>query len=181
MSKMKQLKQFEDLYNEYFVYLSLVSFGVTKDMEASKDIVQDYFVSLWNKNKDIVFSSGFKPYSYKAVKNLSLKHLEKSSNKFTTESVETLNPVNVLEEEIQEPSQKAVAVLKLLEQLPLSRKTIFTSHVINGLSYSEIAENQNISVNTVKTQMKRVYAFIREELKNANVFIVLFIVLKDNF
>jgi RNA polymerase sigma-70 factor (ECF subfamily) len=36
------------------------------------------------------------------------------------------------------------------------------SRIVEGNSYAEIAENYNISVNTVKTQMKRAYAFLRE-------------------
>ncbi len=59
---------------------------------------------------------------------------------------------------------KISKVMKLLEQLPEIRRKIFISHVIDNNSYSEIAENQNISINTVKTQMKRSYSFIREKM-----------------
>jgi RNA polymerase sigma-70 factor (ECF subfamily) len=48
--------------------------------------------------------------------------------------------------------------------LPTERKKIFLLHVIDRLSYAQIAEKNNISVNTVKTQMKKAYAFIRAQV-----------------
>lgn len=52
---------------------------------------------------------------------------------------------------------------ELIDRLPESRRKIFISYVIYGQSYSEIAENNGVSVNTVKTQMKRAYRFLRSE------------------
>ena len=61
----------------------------------------------------------------------------------------------------------------LLNELPESRKQIFISAIINGQSYAEIAETKGISINTVKTQMKRAYAFLRSEATEnlLNIFI----------
>ena len=55
--------------------------------------------------------------------------------------------------EITEDHKKP-KIYTLVDQLPKARREIFMSHVVEGLSYSEIAETYNISVNTVKTQMK---------------------------
>jgi RNA polymerase sigma-70 factor (ECF subfamily) len=52
-----------------------------------------------------------------------------------------------------------------MESLPPKRKKIFEASVINGHSYAEIAEANGISVNTVKTQIKRAYAFMRATVK----------------
>ncbi|MNI83449.1 RNA polymerase sigma factor [compost metagenome] len=35
---------------------------------------------------------------------------------------------------------------------------------VQGLTYAEIAERNNISVNTVKTQIKKAYATLRSQL-----------------
>lgn len=144
--------------------LSLVSFAITKDMEASKDIVQDFFLYLWNRNKKIDFQHSFQAYSCKAVKNLSLKYVQKSNRaKFVQKDFVLPYYVESFFQDKYE-NNKTKKVLRLLEKLPEKRKAIFISHVINGLSYSEIADKQDISINTVKTQMKRVYAFIRGEM-----------------
>lgn len=54
---------------------------------------------------------------------------------------------------------------ELVNLLPEKRKEIFLSVVVHGKSYAEIAETNGISVNTVKTQMKRAYAFLRSYRK----------------
>lgn len=178
MSYQKDINKFESLYKEYFVFLSLVSFQITKDMDAAKDVVQDFFIYLWNKNEPIIFNTSFKAYANKAVKNLSIKYIEKIKKTVLEED-------NLLITNYEEPinlekadNTKITNVLRLLDKLPEARKRVFISHVLDGLSYNEIAEAQNISVNTVKTQMKRVYAFIRGEMNNTSLawlFLLLFI------
>ena len=142
----------------------MVSFQITKDKDAAKDIVQDFFIYFWNKKQVININSSFKSYSSKAVKNLSLQHIEKAEQNV---SLEKNIIIPDFEEQInfeKNDEGRISKVLKLLEQLPEARRNIFISHVINNNSYSEIAENQNISINTVKTQMKRSYSFIREKM-----------------
>ncbi|WP_308991577.1 sigma-70 family RNA polymerase sigma factor [Mariniflexile litorale] len=169
MSYQKDINEFETLYKEYFVFLSLVSFQITKDMDAAKDIAQDFFVYLWNKNDALIFNTSFRAYANKAVKNLSLKHIEKTKkNVLEKENLSISDyeedPINF--EKVDD--SKISNVLSLLSKLPEARKKIFISHVIDGLSYNDIAKTQNISINTVKTQMKRVYSFIRGEMSNTS-------------
>jgi RNA polymerase sigma-70 factor (ECF subfamily) len=173
MSINEDLKKFEELYKENFAFLSLVSFQITKDKDAAKDIVQDFFIYFWKKEQEINITSSFKSYSSKAVKNLSLQYLEKTKqivsiekNTFIPDFDEQTNFEKIDESRISK-------VMKLLYQLPEARRNIFISHVINNNSYSEIAENQNISINTVKTQMKRSYSFIREKMNTCTIFLTI--------
>lgn len=162
MSIHKDLKIFETLYKEHFAFFSLVSFNITKDRDAAKDIVQDFFIYLWEKEEILNFTTSFKAYGARAVKNISLQYLEKN----TTISIESkkltlskLEEQDVFEKEEENEKPK---IESLVDKIPQARKEIFISHVVEGLSYNEIAENYNISINTVKTQMKRAYAFLRE-------------------
>jgi RNA polymerase sigma factor (sigma-70 family) len=173
MSATEDLIQFENLYKENFAFLSLVSFQITKDKDAAKDIVQDFFIYFWKKEQEINFTSSFKSYSSKAVKNLSLQYLEKTKQNV---SLEKKIIIPGFEEQInfeKNDESRISKVLKLLEQLPEARRNIFISHVINNNSYSEIAENQNISINTVKTQMKRSYSFIREKMDTCIIIVTI--------
>ena len=51
MSIHKDLKIFEALYKEHFAFFSLVSFNIVKDKDAANDIVQDFFIYLWEKEE----------------------------------------------------------------------------------------------------------------------------------
>src|SRR6218665_1775532 len=162
MLNYKDFKVFETLYKEHFVFFSLVSFNIVKDKDVAKDIVQDFFTYLWEKEETLNFTISFKAYGTKAIKNLSLQYLEKHK------TIRLQNKKIVLpksEEQIvfeNTEENKKPKIQTLVEKIPQSRREIFISHVVEGLSYAEIAEDHNISINTVKTQMKRAYASLRE-------------------
>tara|TARA_R110002050_G_scaffold273113_1_gene417086 strand:- start:94435 stop:94983 length:549 start_codon:yes stop_codon:yes gene_type:complete len=173
MAFQKDIIIFEKLYKEHFGFLCLVAFHVTKNRESAKDIVQDFFIYLWKKEKEIKFNVSFKSYAARAVKNLSIQHIEKlkkiDSNKSTLDNLYYEEPVSFEKEE----KSKNIKIRELVNQIPESRRNIFISHVVDGLSYSQIAEIYGISINTVKTQMKRSYAFLRTIEKSDNTAILL--------
>lgn len=155
------IREIERLFKEQYALLCLVSFGIVKDRDTSKDIVQDFFMSYWQRKETILVTTSFKAYAIKAVKNLSLLHVEKAKkNKTLLKNLE----IETFEEQQVFNKQRDFSKIKdLVDRLPESRRNIFISFVVQGMSYSEIAENYGITVNTVKTQMKRAYAFLRAE------------------
>lgn len=160
---MRRWENFEGLYREHYVLLSLVAFSILKDKEAAKDVVHDFFLAFWKKRDQIVVNTSFKSYASKAVKNMSLQYLEKlKKDAKHREKIHRLQIENALFPD-NFLKKKGAKIMDLLGQLPESRKNIFLDHVVNGLTYREIAEANNISINTVKTQMKRAYSFLREE------------------
>lgn len=180
MPSHNDLKIFESLYREHFTYLSLVSFNITKDKDASKDITQDFFIYLWEKENKLSFNVSFKAYATRAVKNLSLQYLEK--NKTLSFDNKKISLSKQDEEIVFENNEdnKILKIKTIVEKIPVARREIFISHVVEGLSYAEIAEMNNISINTVKTQLKRAYAFIRNPEKSKTL-ITIFFLLKRYF
>jgi len=135
-----------------------------KDEAAAEDIVQDFFINFWNRRNDIQIETSFQSYATRAVKNLSLSFLKKLPNAVElTEQTPLAIQTDYLEEEeallLKETADEKV--LGLVNLLPDERKKVFLQYVVDGLSYAAIAEANNISVNTVKTQMKRAYAFLK--------------------
>ncbi|WP_047247443.1 sigma-70 family RNA polymerase sigma factor [Maribacter thermophilus] len=162
--------EIEKLFKEHYALLCLVAFSILKDKDEARDVVQEFFISYWTKRKTLTVNVSFQAYAVKAVKNLSLvavkrrikeKSLLQNLSKQEYEVQKTLDRPNSYER-----------VLELLNQLPPSRKEIFISSVVHGQSYAEIAETNGISINTVKTQMKRSYAFLRSNVKDKDIFYV---------
>lgn len=151
----------ERLFKEHHSLLCLVAFGIVRDRDAAKDIVQDFFISYWQKRETIFLTISFKAYAIKAVKNLSLLSLNEAKKEQSL--LRNLDFRDSDEQKALDESTKVKKLQRLLEKLPESRRHIFMSFVVHGQSYSEIAENNGISINTVKTQMKRAYAFLRTE------------------
>ena len=163
------------MFRQHYRFLCLVAFRIVRDQDTAEDIVQDFFLNLWQRRTEITSIISFQAYATRAVKNLSISFLRKQQ----TLSDEQLNTVpdeaNPLEEkEIFISSEFMTSrVMEVVELLPAERKKIFLSHVIDRLSYAQIAERNNISVNTVKTQMKRAYAFVREKVAGDTLGLIL--------
>ena len=58
----------EELFKDNYPLLCLVSFSIVKDKDIAKDIVQDFFVSFWNKRESITINISFEAYAKKSVK-----------------------------------------------------------------------------------------------------------------
>ncbi len=153
--------EMERLFKEHHALLCLVAFGILKDRDAAKDVVQDFFISYWQKSEAFSHIVSFKAYAIRAVKNLSLLSLKRAKKENTL--LHHLNLPDKVEPKVLEEVNKFQKLQGLLDKLPESRRQIFMSFVVHGESYSEIAESNGISINTVKTQMKRAYAFLRTE------------------
>ena len=155
-------QEMENLFKEHFPMLCLIAFGIVKDKDTAKDIVQDFYISYWQRRDAVSLTISFKAYAIKAVKNMSLLSLEKAKKEKSL--LQSLNTPKYHDPEpMDPPNANGRKIQALLNELPESRKQIFISAIINGRSYAEIAEMQGISINTVKTQMKRAYAFLRSE------------------
>ena len=163
------------MFRQQYRFLCLVAFRIVRDQAAAEDIVQDFFLDLWQRRNAITAVNSFQAYATRAVKNLSISFLRKQQ----VASDDQLNALpdesNPLEEKEIFIAGEAVTsrVMAVVELLPAERKKIFLLHVIDRLSYAQIAEKNNISLNTVKTQMKRAYAFVRERISDDALSIIL--------
>lgn len=68
-------KVFEDCFKQYFKSLCFYAMTFVKDAEASKDIVHDVFLSVWEHRADIDFSLPMYPYLLNLTRNYSLNYV----------------------------------------------------------------------------------------------------------
>jgi RNA polymerase sigma-70 factor (ECF subfamily) len=166
-------EDFDRLFDENYPFLCLIAFSIVKDKDFSKDIVQDFFISYWQRRNSISLEISFRAYAVKAVKNLSLMAIKKGEKEKSL-----INDLDIEVYDVQkfvEESKSQKKIFEALDKLPSKRREIFISAVLNDHSYEEIAESREISINTVKTQIKRSYAFLRSYLKEDFVIFVGFI------
>ncbi|SDB48460.1 RNA polymerase sigma-70 factor, ECF subfamily [Flavobacteriaceae bacterium MAR_2010_188] len=165
------MKNFDSLFKEHYTFLCLISYSILKDRDAAKDVVHDFFISYWQKKNNISIEISFRAYAVKAIKNLSIQAIRKSEKENSL-----LNKVVLQEYDIQRDTEVInfkQKIFRVLEKLPEKRREIFVAAVLNGHSYEEIAETRAISINTVKTQIKRSYAFLRTYRRED--FVIIFI------
>lgn len=160
----------------------MIAMHYVNDADAAEDIVQEFFIDFWEKRRDTPLKNSFEAYAVRAVKNQSISRIrsqntqDKRLNQFGNETYTEIDDEtsNFDKEALQ------LEVLRLIEQLPPERKKILLMSAKDGLSNKEIAEKLELSINTVKSQIVKAYAFIRENAKstkisqdgrNANLFI----------
>lgn len=129
------------------------------DQDASEDIVQEVFIFLWENAAAINIQKSLKNYLFSMVRNKCLNYLK--SLKITDNiNLIDLNSMLLIEEDLDTLSEQEKAIvytriLKIVETFPQSMQEIFRLKFLEDYKYNEIADELDISVNTVKTQLKR--------------------------
>jgi RNA polymerase sigma-70 factor (ECF subfamily) len=133
-------------------------------LDLAKDLVQDVFVKLWEKDVVITKEETIKSYLYVSVRNTCLNHLrqkakeEKRILEYSNLDTEDKLHEDILEEDVHYKLYHAVNKLS-------SRNKESILLTIRGYSNLEIAEEMQISINSLKTLKQRSYRLLRDDLK----------------
>ncbi len=172
---------FEDIFRKYYSLLCKYCQGIIPEPDKVEDIVQDVFVYLWNNHKTIHITTSLKNYLYTSVRHGALRELrrlnsmEKHSARLT-EFIEYLQQTEYSEDEVEEIEQ----VKLILNNLSPKSRTIFLMSCLEDKTYKQIAEELNISVNTVKTHLSNVYRVIKEKTQSKSSLILVVCYLLNN-
>lgn len=172
---------FEEVYREYYIPLCFYSLKYVEKIEDAEEIVQNLFLKLWEKRKELEINSSLKAYLYRAIQNYALNYLSKKKtiNKYVLhqEWQSYDNSENGLQK--LEAEELSIILKHALLKLPEKRRRIFELSRFDGLKYGKIALRLAISVKTVETQMTKALKYLRVILKEY-VPILIFLVLINN-
>lgn len=178
-------KAFSVLYNRYFTYLCTCAAGYIFDADAAKEVVNDVFIHLWNKRTGLEFP--VHAYLLRCVQNGCLNHIRslRSRERVLDEFKEELllfqeeycrsgeTPLQLLEvEDLKKQVQAAV------DSLPAKCRVIFEKYLYKNLSPQEIADEYNLSVNTVRVQIKNAFDRLKKYLGPA-LFVLFHLLLRS--
>lgn len=169
-------KVFEKIFKEYYRPMFLFAEAYVMDSQKAEDIVQEIFLKLL-KNK-VVITTSVKSYLFRAVKNNALDYLknynvEDNFDYHLFDSCFYSGDID-LNADLEESVKNAI------DNLPEKCSEILKMSLYQSYSYKEIADELDISVNTVKTQIKRAHKFLRDELKEVKVNLFAYFFLKKN-
>ena len=158
---------FELLFRFYYPGLVVFARNLVFDNAEAEEIVQDFFVHLWNNRKKVQHSLTLKNYLFVSVKNRAFNFLKREKIRertlkelqLLTENDILYNPDIFAESELQEKIKTAVA------KLPKRTHEIFVLNRVKGFSNDEIASQLNLSKRTVETQISKALKILRLELK----------------
>ncbi len=161
---------FKVLFELYYAKLLYIAQSYISSKEDAEEIIQDVFLKVWKKRKDI--TTNINGYLFKITKNLCLDYLRSKKYKLSN-----LNNIVQLEAFINHTAlanNEASSILeKELEQviqnsinlLPDKCKRVFIKSRIDGLKNKEISDELNISIKTVENHMSKAIKHMRLHLR----------------
>lgn len=158
---------FDKIYVSYFTRLHRFAKEYVMSDEDAENIVQDVFMMLWEKRRVLNVQISLTAYLFSLVKNKCIDYLRrkviaeeyKQELNMKLSSLEEISRAFASDEDIEKFIQNAI------NKLPKRCREIFIMSRIEGKKYQEIADELNISVNTVENQMSIALKKLRVELK----------------
>jgi RNA polymerase sigma-70 factor (ECF subfamily) len=173
--KRGDMREFERLFRAHYKPLCIYAENITGNALDAEDLVSNLFLWLWEKHEQLQIRSSIESYITSAVRHDALNYLKhaevearyRAKAEYQLMHMDLLNPdadaetplSDILEKERNEQIENA------LRTLPPQCCEIFTLHKMDGLSYQEVADKLNISINTVRTQLTRAMKKMRIALK----------------
>jgi RNA polymerase sigma-70 factor (ECF subfamily) len=167
---------YKELFYSLYPRLVSYSFSFVKDKFLAEEVVENIMLQLWENRVKFEKINEVKSYLYVMVKNSCIHALKKEqTNVMLDDSLRDDDTAdfdfNILEEEFY------AVLIDAVNSLPKKCKEVFELSCLEGLKYKDIAEQLQISVNTVKSQRARAIELLREKLKDHSelLFILLFL------
>jgi RNA polymerase sigma-70 factor (ECF subfamily) len=153
---------FKTLYTRLFPLLCQKAYAYTRDADAAKDIVQEVFVRYWTTQPQITASSD--SYLYRAVINQCLNYIDAGKRR----SAATLNYIHITQASTENTEETVRAreleeqIDRIIQSLPVVCRRVFLLSRYEGMNHQQIADQLNISPNTVDNHIKRALKTFRE-------------------
>lgn len=171
----------EYLINEYSSALMRFIKSYVPDTDCAKDIVQDAFISLWNKRVELSDNSNFKSLLYTICKNRALNMIRNEKKFLNNIDVSALWEANIkslsyIPTDLMEDAEMEERINHLISSLPEKYKEVFLKSRVEEKTYSQISVELNISQKAVEKRMNKTFSFFRDRLNEG--FLLLFFFLR---
>lgn len=163
--KVRKIGGMELLFKEY--YKPLVVWGATflHDTQRAEDVVQDFFVKLWEKSlADKLLPDTLKSYLFTAVRNLSLNQMDKIDP--LARACDVAHYESPWEEYDSFEDEVFHRVEVEVGKLPPRTQEIIRCVYLKGMKYKEVAEELGISVATVNSLLVKALKTLRQQADN---------------
>ena len=168
---------FDLLFRFYNKRLYCFAKSILKNREDARDIVQEVFLRVWKNREQIKQETSFRSFLFTISYHIIVDHLRKrmSEIKFREYLVQHAITMDSTVEAGMEFEELKRSYQNAINELPLQKREVFQLHRNEHLSYVEIAEKLDISVNTVKNHMTKAISFIRKKVGSRTLMGVLFV------
>ena len=170
---------FDSLFEVYSPKLFGFALKCFKNESDAEELVQEVFVQVWEHHQSLKSELSFKSYLFTIALNQIRKHFNKKA--ISLRYLESLQHDSKLTDNQTIQNEDYELILQqinlIIEQMPSRRREIFVKSKLEGKSSKEVGAELNISAGTVNNQVSEALRFIRSQLNNENLALLLFAVL----
>lgn len=170
---------FNALFRKYSQKIFNFALKHLEQEEDVEDLVQDVFITIWNRRQEIDEKQSFNGYLFAITLNAIRKHFRKKvKNRRLVEKwlEDTKAYSDITDFTVEYKNLKERADI-IINELPPKRKTVFLLSREQGLRTDEIAEKMEITKKTVENHLNLALRYLREKLMNETFLLILFFVL----
>jgi len=155
---------YDALFMKYHKLLCLNAYWFLRDEAEANDLVQSFFLDIWDKKLYLQFDGDVKGYLHQAIKNRCLTLLKKQKAEREKQAAFTQ-----LQEEtcISNPEMSPdyyKQVLTVINDMAIQKRSAIQMVYIQGKRYQEAADEMGISINSFKTHLKRGLKVLRHAI-----------------
>jgi RNA polymerase sigma-70 factor, ECF subfamily len=166
-------RTFERLAQEYAGRLYSVAYRMLGHRADAEDAVQRALLKCFAARASYSPRWAVSTWLYRAVANVCIDELrrrkvrghEEPLDEFGTASADRASRRGVGGAASTPPTSLAVDLRRALNVVPREARVLLALHYVDGLGYRELASIRGISVNTVKSQLKRGKAILKKALQ----------------
>ena len=157
---------FEIIFRSYYAGLVVFSNQFLQDKDAAEELVQGFFVTVWEKRRMLNENASMRSYFFTSIRNRSLNYLKhKSVEKEVLENLEQIASSHpVFFENVYLRKELRTRIMESIEALPPRAREVFILSRNQGMSNDEIAEKLQISKRTVETHISQALQTLRKNL-----------------
>lgn len=154
-------KTFDLAYNRYAQPMLLYALTLVNSKSDAEDIVQEVFYNFWKSEAYLkVPADEVRHWLLRAVKNACINFWEK---KDILRSSAELHDITIEEEEYSEPNEQIFKLIRQdIENMPPQTREIVKAVFYKKEKYQDVADHLGVSINTVKTLLRRAISQLRE-------------------
>lgn len=179
------VQAYEKLFKEYYKFLCSYAYGITNEKHASEEIVENFFLEIWDNRQKIKISTSVRSYFVSSIHNRCINYIQREKPRFLSfcDISKLIDDEGSAGDKLIAPEIPSLLInelesvlAKAIDNLPHGCRDVFLLSRYKNLNYEEISIKLNISVNTVKTQIKIALRKLRENLQDYLTVILLFII-----
>ena len=168
---------FEELVLRHKSRVFTTIYLIVKDRYVAEDLLQDTFIKVVNTIKSGKYNEEgkFLPWVLRIAHNLAIDYFRKDKRYPTIVMEDGSRVFNTLEfsedsvEEYQIKQDTNALLKKLIQELPETQREVLIMRHYMQMSFQDIAESTDVSINTALGRMRYALINLRKKMQNSNI------------